>query len=336
MSKEQTDTNSVFDQPNQGSGVGVTENKPDDFDPDLLRDFPDALKNKDFKIYLQPQYNYESGKIIGAEALVRWVHPKRGLIMPNTFIRPLEHRGLITQLDRFVWEEACSFIRKTIDSGVEPIPISVNVSVMDLRQCDIVEIFVDLIDRYAIPVQLLQLEITESTYMENPARISSLVSELQQRGFSVEIDDFGSGYSSLNTLKNIACDVLKLDMGFIDNNVVGSRGGNILNSVVRMAHWLKTPVIAEGVETYEQAEYLKSIGCVFMQGYYFARPMSVEDFQQHMNYESENLLKTKYRESNIDNAERFWDISSQEALLFNSFVGGACITEYDNHHVEDI
>ena len=295
-----------------------------------------ALQEGQFMIYLQPQINYSEKKLIGAEVLVRWSHPTEGIISPGRFISILERNGLISKLDEYVWEQACKQLRFWLDSGLEPVPLSVNISRVDIFNHRLCDIICSITEKYSIPPQMLHLEITESAYMNNSAQLIGVVKELQRRGFIVAMDDFGSGYSSLNTLKDVPVDVLKLDLKFLSGEENKSRGGNILSSIVRMAHWLKLPVIAEGVETMEQAEYLKSISCLLLQGYFFARPMPVSEFEELLiKYEKSNALDM-YSKCNIQGVADFWDATAQSTLLFNSFVGGAAIIEYKHGKVEII
>ena len=302
---------------------------------ELLGDVKAAFENGQFEVYYQPQYNYDNGKMIGAESLVRWNHPTRGLIPPGQFIPVMERNGLISRLDEFVWERCCQDARRWIDTGGKAIAITIstNVSRVDVYRSDLCNLLDELTARYGLPKKLLHVEITESAYMDNPTQLIATVDELHDRGFTVAMDDFGSGYSSLNTLKDVPVDLLKLDMKFLSASQNDSRGGNILSSVVRMARWLKLPVIAEGVETKEQADYLKSIGCQFMQGFFFARPMPIDQFEELLA-RSETGTVEKYKDVDTQDADQFWDLGTQTAMLFNSYVGGAAIIELTGDNVE--
>ena len=303
----------------------------------LVSDMEAALRTEEFELYFQPQVNYESGKLIGAEALVRWNHPTRGLLSPDRFIPLFEKNGLITRLDEYVWERCCRYIRdwtaRYPQSRELSLSFSVNVSRLDIYQERLSTFLKSLIAKYGLPASALRLEITESAYMENPKQLIGIVRELQSAGFIVEMDDFGSGFSSLNTLKDVAVDILKLDMKFLDDCADRTRGGSILSSVIRMAHWLRLPIIAEGVETRAQADYLKSLGCVYMQGFYFARPMPADAFEKQLVFGAVSVAE-QYRDTSIEGVAAFWDPSTQTALLFNSFVGGAAILEYRNSVLE--
>ncbi|MGN0655816.1 MAG: EAL domain-containing protein [Ruminiclostridium sp.] len=301
---------------------------------EIISDMKPALENRDFLVYYQPQYNYSTNKIHGAEALVRWNHPVKGLISPAKFIPVFEKNGFITSLDEYVWEQACAFLRNIIDAGITPVPISVNVSRIDIYYPKLCQVIIGLVEKYGLDRSMLRLEITESAYMDDPEQLVKVVNKLRQAGFEVEMDDFGSGYSSLNTLKDVPVDILKLDMKFLQAGKDENRSGSILSSVIRMVHWIKLPVIAEGVEDKAQADYLKSIGCIFMQGYYFAKPMKPEDFRKLLiEGNRDNEIDTRFA-SEIKGAENFLNPSNQETLLFNSFVGGAAILEYDGKGLE--
>ncbi|WP_052446792.1 EAL domain-containing protein [Candidatus Soleaferrea massiliensis] len=293
-----------------------------------------ALSNGEFIVYYQPQYNYDTGGIIGAEALIRWLHPQKGILLPGKFIPVFERNGFICEMDRYMWERVCIQIRQWHDKGI-PLPsISVNVSRRDFYLPDLVDIFKDLVSKYRLTPDMLHLEITESAYMENPKQLIRIVAELQKCGFHIEMDDFGSGYSSLNMLKDVPVDILKLDMKFIAEDIDSDRGGNILSAIVRMAHSIKLPVIAEGVETYQHAEYLKSISCFFMQGHYFSKPLPVEEFEKLLIEKYDDTHKGKCRfHPGIDGSIDFLNTSAQATLLFNTFMGGAVILEYEKGNI---
>ena len=239
-----------------------------------------ALEHGEFVVYLQPQYNYENKKICGAEALVRWQNPQKGLIPPGEFIPVFETNGFITKLDEYVWEQVCKLLAEWKAQGKQLIPVSVNVSRADLYKGSIVAKMKRLVEKYQIEPSLLQIEITETAYMDHRNQLIADIMELRKNGFIVEMDDFGSGYSSLNMLKDLPIHVLKTDLKFLDNGGIGNRKNQILDSVVDMAHRIGLSVVAEGVETKEQAEYLLGLKCETMQGYYFSRPISVEEFEQ--------------------------------------------------------
>lgn len=242
-----------------------------------------ALENGEISVWLQPQYNFVTDRIIGAEALCRWTHSSLGWISPGEFIPILERTGQIAQLDYYIWEQACKLMRKWLDQGsFIPVSVSVNISRIDLLDDRIYSRLTNLLKKYDIPASMLRLEITESAYMSKPEVLIGVVDKLHELGFTVEMDDFGSGFSSLNMLKEVQVDVLKMDLRFLQNekNGNGDKGGKIINAVIRMAHELTIPVVAEGVETKQQALFLSNVGCALMQGYYFSKPLPVEEFEE--------------------------------------------------------
>lgn len=239
-----------------------------------------AIQNKEFTLYLQPKYDIEKGTIIGAEALVRWISLENGFISPGDFIPVFENNGFVYEVDKFIWEESCRYLRKWLDEGRKVHPISVNVSRIDLYDPKLVQHLVDLREKYQLPSQYLELEITESAYTEDPEQIITITRQLREAGFVILMDDFGTGYSSLNMLNDIQIDVLKLDMGFLKSSDYSAKGGNILTAILKMAESLKMQTIAEGVETKEQVEFLKSIGCKYVQGFYYSKPLPVDEFEK--------------------------------------------------------
>lgn len=244
----------------------------------LLRKVKQALKNRELVLYWQPQCSTRTGRIVGLEALVRWQHPLHGLVMPGEFIPVLESNGFIASLDLYVWEDVCRHLRSWIDRGGAPVPVSVNVSRADLYAIDIVDTFESLIRKYDLTHDLLEIEITESAYAEDQ-KMADAVNRLKELGFTILMDDFGTGYSSLNMLKDINVDIIKIDMGFLNREHNASRGEGILQAIVSMARLMNLRIIAEGAETEEQVELLKSIGCDYAQGYYFHRPMPTDQLE---------------------------------------------------------
>lgn len=217
------------------------------------------------------------------------------MISPGEFIPIFERNGFITKLDYYVWEKTCKLLAGWIAEGKKPSPVSVNISRVSLYNPRLVEAICGLTDRYHIPRELLELELTESAYTTNPKAIKETMERLQKEGFSILMDDFGSGYSSLNVLKDIAVDVLKIDMKFLSDTDQEGRSQNILASVVRMAKWLNLPVIAEGVERREQVDFLHSVGCEYVQGFYFARPMPVSDYEKLVSEKRTNCRRSTRR-----------------------------------------
>lgn len=246
----------------------------------ILLDFQQGLEHHEFVLYLQPKCNIITGKIVGSEALVRWQHPKKGLLMPGAFIPLLERKGIIGKLDYYVWESACQHIRKWMDEGVRPLPISVNLSRIDIFTMDVVKCFKELIQKYQIEQDLIEIEITESAYVEEYDKVTAIITELRKAGFHVLMDDFGSGYSSLNMLKDVNVDVLKIDMKFlnIDEKAEG-KDISILEAIINMAKLMSLHIIAEGVERAEQVDLLIDTGCMYAQGYLFYKPMDASSFE---------------------------------------------------------
>ena len=238
-----------------------------------------ALSDGQFEIYLQPKYRMKDNRLAGAEALVRWNHPEWGLQSPADFIPLFEKNGFITKLDEYVWDITGAVLRKWGDQGYPQLPISVNVSRADIYNADLADILMGIIHKYRLSASLLHLEITESAYTENPQQIIDTVGHLRSLGFRIEMDDFGSGYSSLNMLNKMPIDILKLDRKFIQSEMESPSNKEILKFIMSLARGLRLGVVAEGVETREQLEHLRKIGCDCAQGYYYAKPMPVEDFE---------------------------------------------------------
>ncbi|MBQ9067674.1 MAG: EAL domain-containing protein, partial [Eggerthellaceae bacterium] len=244
----------------------------------VIAEFESALAAKDFRLFLQPLVDTE-GKPVGAEALARWVHSEDGrVVQPDEFIPTLEKAGLIHKMDLFMWEEAARIVKSWQGTSMADLSISVNISPKDILYVDIGDTFESLIERYGIKPGQLNLEFTESTLISNVEQYIALISFLREKGFHVEIDDFGSGYSSLNMLKDIHADILKIDKGFLREIENRDRSRSILASIVDMSKKLNMAVIAEGVETESQLEFLRDIGCDMFQGYYFSRPIEVDAF----------------------------------------------------------
>lgn len=299
----------------------------------LLEGLDVAFAERQFVVYFQPQYNHANGTLIGAEALARWIHPDLGLLSPAAFVPTMEENRTIPRLDRFVFEKICRFQRQRIADGDRLVPISMNVSKADLREEGFLAQLEEIRRKYDLPTKYIRIEITESFTACAEEQVCAAVKQLHELGYLVEMDDFGSGLSSLNVLKDIAFDVIKLDMRFLAGTI-GGRGGVILSSVIRMAQWLGTPVIAEGVETREQADYMRSIGCSFVQGFLYARPMPEEAFLQRLRTETTGALQPQSEFVETLDAQRFWNPESLETLIFNQYVGGAAIFLYRQETVE--
>lgn len=246
-----------------------------------------ALEEKQFQIYLQPKYRVNDSTLIGAEALVRWIHPEWGIQSPSEFIPIFEKNGFIRKLDQYVWDAACKLLREWESRGIPSLSISVNVSRADILHADLAQVLMEIVNRNGVRPERLHLEITESAYTEALDQIIETTGRLQSFGFVIEMDDFGSGYSSLNLLSKLPVDILKLDMRFLQSEIEKSGNEGIIRFIMQLAHYMKLGVVAEGVETEEQLDYLQSIDCDCVQGYYFARPMPVQEFERLMEKASE-------------------------------------------------
>ncbi len=237
-----------------------------------------ALADGQFEIYFQPKYRIADNSLAGAEVLVRWNHPEYGVQLPGQFIPLFERNGFIIKLDKFVWDRACAVLREWDDKGYRPISVSVNVSRADIYHEDLAQVLTNTVQKYGLEPSRLHLEITESAYTEDPNQIIETAKHLRELGFIVEMDDFGSGYSSLNMLNQLPLDILKLDMKFIQSETAKPKNQGILRFIMGLARSMGLDVVAEGVETREQLERLREYGCDYVQGYYFAKPMPCHDF----------------------------------------------------------
>lgn len=253
----------------------------------LINDMEDAIKNRDFVVYYQPKFNIQTEKphLRSAEALIRWKHPELGMVSPGSFIPLFESNGLIQKLDRYVWEEAASQIRKWKERYGIYIPVSVNVSRIDIYDPQLEERLTGLMEKNGLSTEELMLEITESAYSENANGLIEVVNHLRDRGFKIEMDDFGSGYSSLNMLTTIPIDVLKLDMKFVRNMHKDEKSLKLVELIIDIARFFGVPLVAEGVEDEAQFKTLKEMGCDVIQGYYFSKPVPAEEFEKFVEEE---------------------------------------------------
>ena len=240
-----------------------------------------AIENREFQIYYQPKHSLESDATGGAEALVRWIHPQLGFISPGMFIPLFERNGFITKLDFYIWEEVCRELRKLLDEGLPAVPISVNVSRMDFEALDLAEKIASLADKYELDHSLLHIELTESIAGDNPELIATTLERLHENGFIIELDDFGSGYSSLTSLNTLTLDVLKLDMSII-RHAAATSDYSILRYAVLLADGMRLKTVAEGVETADQVAALKVLGCDYIQGYYYSKPLPGPEFEKYI------------------------------------------------------
>lgn len=239
-----------------------------------------ALDNREFTFFVQPKYDMKSGKIVGGESLVRWIHPEEGLISPNKFVPLFEENGFIIKLDEYIWEETCIMLRSWMDMGYEMVPISVNVSRVHLLDPTFCSKIKELVNKYNIPPKYFELELTESALFDDIETIYSTMNELKEAGFVILMDDFGSGYSSLNMLKNVPVDTVKIDREFLNETVNSNKGKTVIRNVISMINELDLEIVAEGVETKEQVDFLLASGCKVAQGYYYSKPVQINNFEE--------------------------------------------------------
>lgn len=244
---------------------------------------PRAIANYEFQVYYQPKIETESLHLIGAEALVRWQRPDGTFIYPDQFIPLIERSGQVVDVDYYVYREVFKFLSERIAAGKRVVPVSLNVSRIHLNKMHILEYVQELFETYQIPCGLIEFELTESIYLENTERALELVKGLHKLGTKVSMDDFGSGYSSLNLLSRLPIDIIKLDKVFLKGNMMQESDKIIISCVVDMAKRLSITSLCEGVETLEQSDYLKEIGCQIQQGYYFSRPIPQDEFERFMD-----------------------------------------------------
>ena len=247
---------------------------------EITNSMQQALADGEFLVYLQPKCNLKTEEYVGAEALIRWMNPERGLLPPAQFIPIFEKTGFITEVDLYVWEQVCRMLARWKQENRTLIPISVNVSRADLYHSDFMDRILELMDKYDIESSLLHMEITETVYTENQNQILDMVNQMEKLGFKVEMDDFGSGYSSLNMLKEAPVDEIKLDMRFLSAADPYGRAEEILHMIITMGNHMKLSIIAEGVETEQQKVMLQGFGCNKAQGYFYARPMRKVEYTE--------------------------------------------------------
>lgn len=290
-----------------------------------------ALQNGEFQVYFQAKTNLFSGSCVGAEALVRWNSKIRGIISPGEFIPLFEKNGFISKLDPFVWEETIKTLSEWNKKGLPKLVMSMNVSRIDIYNPQVVSILTNLVKKYEVDPNDIELEITETAYTQNPTQLVNVVNSFRANGFKVAMDDFGAGYSSLNMLCNVPVDVLKLDLKFL-NTDSAIKGSNILYFIVSLGKWMNLPIISEGIETIEQVNFLKSIGVVIGQGYYFSRPIPKDKFEEYLlGMTIEKIQMPKKSSLTLPIISDLWDQNSYFNLIFNSFVGALCILQEDNN-----
>jgi len=302
----------------------------------LLSEIQEGIENDEFTFFIQPQYDITKAKIVGGESLVRWIHGDKGMVSPGVFIPVLEKNGFIADLDQVVWEKVCKWIRECIDKGYEPVPISVNVSRIDIFSIDVPSFLASLVKKYDIPMELLKVEITESAYAEDGDAIFETVNQLRNYGFMVMMDDFGSGYSSLNMLKSVPVDVIKMDMRFLEiNENEEEKGIGILESVINMARQMRIPIVVEGVETQVQENLLRKMGCCYTQGFFYYRPMSIENFENLLSDDG-NLDHTglRYRQAESVHLREFLDANLFNDTIINNILGPAVFYDLYENNIE--
>ena len=245
---------------------------------ELTGSMAEALNNDQFKVFYQPKFSLDKEELIGGEALIRWQHPDKGFMPPDEFIPLFEKNGFITSIDLYVFETTCKLVSKWQKLGYRIVPISVNISRVDIYNNDLPSILNRIIEKYDIDRKYIHLEITETAYTDNPRQLIDAVKTFKDNGFVLEMDDFGSGYSSLNMLSDVPVDMLKLDMKFLQSD--SDKNKDILNFIVGLAEKLNLSVIAEGIETKVELNFLRKIGCKYGQGYYFSKPLPIEEFEK--------------------------------------------------------
>lgn len=302
----------------------------------IINEMSDALENHEFVPYYQPKYDVTTNKPVGAEALARWIHPTKGFISPGVFIPIFEKNGFISKLDFYIWECVCKQLKGWKDSGVPLFPVSVNVSRVNLYNPNLSKIIIELTKKYDVDPKYFNIEITESVYTDDNVMIDDITSQLRKNGFTILMDDFGSGYSSLNVLKDVQVDMLKMDMMFMFKAKYDGRAETIISSVIRMAKWLNIPVIAEGVDRAEQVEFLKSVGCDYIQGFYYSKPLPSADYEKLISDQEEQPVP----ENGTSVNDLLWgksggllsyiDSIDQPATIYESFPDGTVVMVCSN------
>ncbi len=262
-------------------------------DADITNKMRAALANKEFKVFLQPKFRTSDEKLAGAEALVRWIEADGGMIFPNDFVPLFERNGFIVELDRYILEHVCILLRRWIDEEIGELTISVNCSRLNLENPYFVENIIEIVDKYNVPHECIEIELTESTTIANESTIEQIFTDLRKNGFKISIDDFGAGYSSLGILKNLHVDTLKMDRSFFVGGKNARRDDLLIDSIVKMSHNLGMYVVAEGIETAEQIKLLKSMNCDAVQGYFYDKPIPAAEFEEkYRTMITENSLGT--------------------------------------------
>ena len=301
----------------------------------MLADFQRGLENREVFFCLQPQCRVSTGAVVGAESLARWRRADGRMVPPTEFVPVLEKYGMVTNLDQFIWDEVCKWLKAWTDAGHTAVPISVNISQIDILTIDVPRHFAGLLNRYGLPANLIKVEITESAYADDTATVRETVSRLRDMGFLVLMDDFGSGYSSLNMLKSLNVDVIKLDAQFLHIRTQEERKGiSILESIINMAKTMKLPIIVEGVETQEQITFLADLGCRYMQGYFFHRPMPVSEFEKMISDEScLDLRGFEFKANEQIHPREFLDENMFSDAMLNNILGPVAFYCFKDGHI---
>lgn len=304
----------------------------------LLSEIQRGIEEDEFIFYIQPQIEIESNKIVGGESLIRWHREKKEIVSPGLFIPLMEKNGLVADLDQIIWDKVCAWIRSCLDRGYHPVPISINLSRIDIFSLDVPKYLVSLIEKYDISEEFLKIEITESAYAEDEEYIVGTVNQLREKGFVVMMDDFGSGYSSLNMLKSVPIDILKMDMRFLEiNEKEEEKGVGILESVVNMARQMRIPIVVEGVEMQTQENLLRKMGCSYTQGFYYYRPMPVSDFEKIL--ENDNKLDHNgfwYHQPRGVSIRKLLDVNLFDDTLVSNILGPSIFCEIVDNEIEII
>ena len=287
-----------------------------------------AFFDNEYVVYYQPKYNQSTGMLVGAEALTRWVSKEMGFVSPADFISVFEEDDTITRLDLYVFEKICRFLSECKEKNYYMAPVSVNLTRRDIFSDGFLGKLDRIVEKYNIDTSYINIEITESSALGSTESINRVIKEFHARGYHVAMDDFGKGYSSLNVLRNLDIDEIKIDIEFIRGEI-GDKGGIILSSIVNMAKWLQLPVIAEGVETVEQSDFLKSIGCNYVQGFLFSEPVPQAEYVKILSSSFVGKITKPLNLIEHFNSCNFWDPRSLDTLIFSNFVGGASLFQYN-------
>ena len=287
-----------------------------------------ALANHEFILWFQPQYKANTGELTGAEVLCRWSRPDGTILQPDLFIPIAEKNGYIRKLDIEIWRLAFSTMHTWIARGLPILPISVNISRVSLQNDSFIYTIMNLARDYDVPPRLIHFEITESAYISDQKNMITRINKLRNLGYKIAMDDFGSGYSSLNTLKDMPIDILKLDMGFLRDQTNMDKGGRIISSLAQMAQSLEYTTIAEGVETQEQADFLKGIGIDIFQGYLYSKPIPEAQFLALITNQSNKTHTQKQTQVSLIDINNFYNPASTESIMFDKILGPAALFEY--------